>query len=55
MFTWKCNRPRIAKKLLKNNTEVLMPLDRQTYYTDRGIKTLAQGQKKGRIVSFKDH
>lgn len=25
MFTWKCNRPRIAKKLLKNNTEVLMP------------------------------
>ena len=57
MFTWKCNRPRIAKKLLKNNTEVLMPLDRETYYTDRGIKLWHwhRAKKKGLIVSFKDH
>lgn len=58
LFTWKCNRPRIAKKLLKNNTEVLTPLDRETYYTDRGIKKLwhwDKDQKKGLIVSFKDH
>lgn len=58
LFTWKCNRPRIAKKLLKNNTEVLTPLDRETYYTDRGIKKpwhWDKDQKKGLIVSFKDH
>ena len=35
-----------------------MPLDRETYYTDRGIKKLwhwHKDQKNGLIVSFKDH